>query len=77
MFYIVFTFSSSRTLDKHLIDYTLDEDFAWKTIRQVAEGLAYVHEKRIIHRDLNPKNILFDSLGDVKIGDFGLGQCSL
>lgn len=35
-------------------------------------GLAHLHQKGIIHRDLNPKNILIDFHGRVKIGDFGL-----
>lgn len=39
---------------------------------EILNGLAYLHEKDIIHRDLNPKNILLDSHGRVKIGDFGL-----
>lgn len=39
---------------------------------QILDGLAHLHENDIIHRDLNPKNILVDSNGNVKISDFGL-----
>ncbi|XP_055308190.1 eIF-2-alpha kinase GCN2-like [Sitodiplosis mosellana] len=38
----------------------------------IAQDLAYLHYNEIIHRDLNPKNILLDSSGRVKIADFGL-----
>lgn len=37
-----------------------------------ANGLAYVHEKGIIHRDICPKNLIFDSKGTVKLIDFGV-----
>ena len=37
-----------------------------------ANGLAYVHEKGIIHRDMCPKNLMFDSEGTVKLIDFGV-----
>ena len=52
----------------------MDEVFAWKTINQILDGVSYIHEKKIIHRDLTPRNIFFDSDSDVKIGDFGLGM---
>lgn len=39
---------------------------------ELAQGLAYLHYNEIIHRDLNPKNVLLDSSGRIKIADFGL-----
>jgi len=41
--------------------------------RQILKGVAFLHEHHLIHRDLKPQNILFNTSGDkVKIGDFGL-----
>jgi eukaryotic-like serine/threonine-protein kinase len=37
-----------------------------------ASALAFLHEKGIIHRDLCPKNLMFDSEGTVKLIDFGV-----
>ncbi|KAK1926705.1 kinase-like domain-containing protein [Papiliotrema laurentii] len=40
-------------------------------IRQVADGLAYLHTKNVIHRDIKPENLLIGMNGEIKIGDFG------
>lgn len=51
-----------------------------KIIHQVLLALSYVHQKSIMHRDINPKNIFLTNLrnesGDilVQLGDFGLAR---
>eukprot|EP00271_Cylindrocystis_brebissonii_P022999 TRINITY_DN917_c0_g2_i2.p1 TRINITY_DN917_c0_g2~~TRINITY_DN917_c0_g2_i2.p1 ORF type:complete len:836 (+),score=187.63 TRINITY_DN917_c0_g2_i2:294-2801(+) len=52
----------------------VNKDVAWRTFRQIVEGLVHIHAQGIIHRDLTPNNIFFDPRGDVKIGDFGLAK---
>lgn len=41
-------------------------------LRQIIDGMLYLHSKGIIHRDLTLSNILLDSRHQVKIADFGL-----
>jgi serine/threonine protein kinase len=41
-------------------------------IKQIAEGLQYAHNQRIIHRDIKPENMLLDSNDNVLLGDFGI-----
>jgi serine/threonine protein kinase len=49
----------------------LPVDQAVAIVRQVALGLAYAHERGVIHRDIKPDNILMDQGGRAVITDFG------
>ena len=52
---------------KVLIPMAKIKDF----MRQILQGMAYVHSKGVCHRDLKPENILMNDKGVVKICDFG------
>uniref|UniRef100_A0A673HAM6 eIF-2-alpha kinase GCN2 n=1 Tax=Sinocyclocheilus rhinocerous TaxID=307959 RepID=A0A673HAM6_9TELE len=56
------------------IDQGLYQDVSrlWRLFREILDGLSYIHEQGMIHRDLKPVNIFLDSQDHVKIGDFGL-----
>tara|TARA_B110001450_G_scaffold180996_1_gene169122 strand:- start:5440 stop:6279 length:840 start_codon:yes stop_codon:yes gene_type:complete len=42
--------------------------------RDLFDGLAYCHAKGVVHRDIKPDNLLFDSGCRLKIADFGLAR---
>lgn len=42
--------------------------------RQILDALVYLHDHKVIHRDLNPNNVLFDGKDRVCVADFGLAR---
>ncbi|XP_069049406.1 eIF-2-alpha kinase GCN2 isoform X1 [Lepisosteus oculatus] len=71
--YIQMEYCEKSTL-RDTIDRALyqDSNRLWRLFREILDGLAYIHEQGMIHRDLKPVNIFLDSNDHVKIGDFGL-----
>lgn len=51
--------------------FTEDQICSW--LVQMALALFYMHEKRILHRDLKTQNV-FLKKGRVKLGDFGIAK---
>ena len=50
----------------------MSEQEMWIFIHDVASGLAYLHEKEVVHQDIKPDNILIDDAGNYLITDFGV-----
>lgn len=57
-------------------DFTLTERDCILFVRQICEGVDYMHSQSIVHLDLKPENIMCHTRQshEIKIIDFGLAQ---
>jgi polo-like kinase 4 len=62
----------AETVDKWLFSQVLSEFEAAKILKQVVDGLIYLHSHNILHRDLSLSNLLLGKDLQIKIADFGL-----
>jgi serine/threonine protein kinase len=67
---IVMEFCEGGTLNEYKKNNKINID---KIIKQIIDGINYLHIKGIVHRDLKPENIMFKN-NIVKIIDFGFAR---
>ena len=76
-YFFVLEFIEGENLDKVLKNHisekkNIDQDLIMKIFFGIENGLKYLHENGIIHRDIAPDNIMMDKNKNIKITDFGL-----
>jgi len=57
-----------------ICETTLNEDQICFVMKEALMGLYFLHERKIIHRDIKGGNILLSSKGEVKLADFGVSS---
>ena len=72
--YLVLDYYQKGDLSKFLNGKSLKEPYARKYMKQLAEGLEYLKDHNIMHRDLKPQNILVSDDYILKITDFGFAR---
>jgi serine/threonine protein kinase len=74
---LVMEYVDGKALDLELREGPLVPDRALRMLLDLAEGLCAIHDKGIIHRDLNPKNVVLTqtALGEkARLLDFGIAR---
>lgn len=77
LFFVMELLNGGDLFDRIVAKGRYADDKAKAVVRQLLEGIAYLHSIQIAHRDLKPENILLVSQHsdtDIKITDFGLAK---
>jgi serine/threonine protein kinase len=72
--FIAMELVEGKDLRELIADVSLTPSRAVAIAAAAAEGLAYAHERGIVHRDVKPGNIMVLADGRVKIMDFGIAR---
>ncbi len=70
--YFAREFIDGTPLDEAITQRPLSIAAALNVAIQVARGLVALHERGVVHRNLNPRNLVLDRHLDVKMVDFGM-----
>ncbi|KAM7275827.1 hypothetical protein ACFE04_017693 [Oxalis oulophora] len=75
---LIYEFVSGGSLYKHLHDGVGGHYLSWNErfniILGTAKSLAHLHQSGIIHYNMKSSNVLIDSKGEAKVGDYGLAR---
>ncbi|XP_078180300.1 mitogen-activated protein kinase kinase kinase 5-like isoform X2 [Carex rostrata] len=75
-FYIYLEYVHPGSINKYVRQHygAMTESVVRNFTRHILSGLAYLHSKRIMHRDIKGANLLVDAKGVVKLADFGMAK---
>lgn len=67
----LYSYNLKKFIDQYYCHIKIEHKIKW--IKQIINGISYLHSQNIIHRDLKLDNIFINSeTSDILIGDFGL-----
>ncbi|KAK3231474.1 hypothetical protein Dsin_003355 [Dipteronia sinensis] len=75
-FYIYLEYVHPGSINKYVREHcgAITESMVRNFTRHILSGLAFLHSKKTIHRDIKGANLLVDAKGVVKLADFGMAK---
>jgi serine/threonine protein kinase len=73
-YYFAMQYIEGKPLDEYIQSEKLSMRQIMELFNKVCSGVAYAHQRGVMHRDLKPGNILVDADGEPHILDFGLAK---
>ncbi|XP_046738554.1 cyclin-dependent kinase 1 [Diprion similis] len=75
--YLIFEFLSmdlKKYMDTLGNGKLMEPEVVKSYLYQITQAILFCHQRRVLHRDLKPQNLLIDKNGVIKVADFGLGR---
>ncbi|KAG7214012.1 hypothetical protein KM043_001382 [Ampulex compressa] len=75
MIYLVTEYAPGGEIFDHLVrNGRMPEPEARRIFRQIVLAVCYLHQQRVVHRDLKAENLLLDADNNIKLADFGFSN---
>lgn len=75
MIYLVTEYAPGGEIFDHLVrNGRMVEPEARRVFRQIVYAVRYLHQQRVVHRDLKAENLLLDADNNIKLADFGFSN---
>lgn len=74
MYIVLELVPGGELFDQIVTNGSYSESDARSIVRQVLEGVEYMHRNGVVHRDLKPENLLCQDPTHIKIADFGMSK---
>src|SRR3954463_6999201 len=74
--YFVMKYVNGSSLDQLLEQGPLPVPQARRVLREAALALGHAHQRKIVHRDVKPANIMLEGDGRVVLTDFGISKAA-